>query len=134
MSKKIVEKAKKYNAMIAIEDLGSFRPKKGCRKLNRLLSNWIHGRILEYVKYKAYWEGIYVKVVKPNKTSKKCHVCGAEGFRRGAIFKCSEHSYVVNADFNAACNIAARAKFPRSWGRVNRPVGIAHKAPSVRAG
>lgn len=136
VSKRIVEKAKEYNAMIAIEDLSNFRPKKGekSRKLNRQLSNWIHGRINEYVLYKAHWEGIYVKVVPPNKTSRKCHVCGAEGFRRGATFKCSAHPYTINADFNAACNIAARAKSPRSWGRVNRPVGQAHKAPSVRAG
>lgn len=79
VSKRIVEVAKENDAMIAIENLSNFRPQKGKRprKLNRQLSNWIHGRIKDCVIYKAHWEGIYVKIISPKGTSKRCHICGA---------------------------------------------------------
>jgi IS605 OrfB family transposase len=133
ISKRIVERAKQHNAMIAIENLSNFKPVKGekSKKLNRQLSNWIHGKIKDFVLYKARWEGIYVKVVPPRYTSKRCHICGSEGFRHGVIFKCS-HGYTSNADFNASVNIALRAKFPKSWGIVNMPSPSRCKAPSVR--
>lgn len=117
VSKRIVEKARANNAMIAIENLNNFKPRKGKRgkKMNRKLSNWIHGRIRDFVLYKAHWRSIYVKIVSPNGTSKRCHICGAVGYRHGVLFKC-KHGYTSNTDFNPSCNIALRAKFPKSWG------------------
>jgi len=136
VSKRIVEIAKENNAMIAMEDLRWSRPKRGrMRKdMNRRLANWVHGRIAKYTLYKANWEGIYVKFVNVRDTSKRCHICGAVGYRKGAIFSCREHSYTSNADFNASVNIGIRAMFPNVWGIVNMPAPSGCKAPCVSEG
>ena len=122
--------------MIALEDLRWSRPKRGkmSKDMNRKLANWVHGRIAKYTLYKANWEGIYVKFVNARETSKRCHICGAVGCRKGAIFSCHEHSYTSNADFNASVNIGIRAMFPNAWGIVNMPAPSGCKAPCVSKG
>jgi len=136
ISKRIVEVAKENNAMIGIEDLKHLRPRKGkIRKdMNRKLANWVHGKIRKYVIYKASWNGIPVRLVDARDTSKRCHICGAVGYRKGVIFSCREHSYTSNADFNASVNIGIRAMFPNVWGIVNMPAPSRCKAPCVSWG
>ncbi|RLI80768.1 hypothetical protein DRP04_07635 [Archaeoglobales archaeon] len=126
VSKRIVDVAKENNAMISLEDLKELKPRKGknSRRNNRRISNWVRGKVIEYTLYKAQWEGIKVKIVPPKNTSKVCHLCGAEGFRRGSIFKCSRCHRSYDADFNASINIGIRATFPDVKGCVNHPVGL----------
>ena len=133
VSKRIVEVAKENNSMIAMEDLRHLRPRKKRmrRDMNRKLANWVHGRIAKYTLYKANWEGIYVKFINARDTSKRCHICGAVGYRKGAIFSCQHHSYTSNADFNASVNIGIRAMFPNVWGIVNMPTPSRCKAPCM---
>jgi len=136
VSRRIVEVAEENNAMISMEDLKWSRPGKGKmrRDMNRKLSNWIHGKVARYTLYKANWEGIYVKFVNPRDTSKRCHICGAVGYRKASIFSCRERSYTSNADFNASVNIGIRAMFPNVWGIVNMPAPSGCKAPCVSEG
>ncbi|MCD6484118.1 MAG: transposase [Candidatus Odinarchaeota archaeon] len=136
VSKRIVEVAEENNGMIALEDLRWSRPRKGTRRrdMNRKLANWIHGKIAEYTLYKANWKGIYVKFVNAKDTSRRCHICGAVGYRKGAIFSCCEHSYTSNADFNASVNIGFRAMFPKVWGIVNIPAPSGCKTHCVSVG
>ena len=136
VSKRIVEIARENNAMISMEDLKWSRPKHGkMRKdMNRRIANWVHGKIAKYTVYKGNWEGIYVKFVEPRDTSKRCHICGAVGYRKGSLFSCRNHSYTSNADFNASVNIGIRAMFPNVWGIVNMPAPSGCKAPCVSEG
>ena len=128
VSKKIVEIAKENNAMIAMENLKNLKPAKGknSKKNNREIANWVRGKVIKYVLYKSNWEGIKVKLVPAKNTSKTCHICGAVGYRKGVIFKCKSHNYVVNADFNASVNIGIRAMFPDVVGCVDHPAGLMH--------
>jgi len=126
ISKRIVEIAKEYNAMIAMENLKGLRPVKGknSKKNNRRIGNWVRGKIVKYTIYKANWEGIKVKLVNAKNTSKKCHLCGSQGLRAGANFFCEHCKHSYNADFNASVNIGIRATLPDAKGCVNHPVWL----------
>lgn len=77
-----------------------------------ILRNWSYHELQEMIEYKAAMEGITVKYVNPAYTSQTCSCCGNRGERISqSIFKClcpecSEYEKEVNADYNAARNIA----------------------------
>ena len=139
VSRRIVEIAKENNAMIAMENLKRLYPTKGrnsnSRKNNRIISNWVRGKVVKYTIYKAIWEGIKVKLVSPKNTSKICHLCGSQGLRACVTFFCEHCQHTYNADFNASANIGIRAMLPNTRGCVNHPLGLmTYKAPSDREG
>lgn len=74
--------------------------------------NWSYFEMQSMIEYKAKMEGITVRYVNPAYTSQTCSVCGMVGERKEqAVFKCMnssclEYGKEVNADFNAARNIA----------------------------
>lgn len=74
--------------------------------------NWSYFELQSMIEYKAKMEGITVKYVNPAYTSQTCSVCGMIGERKEqAVFRCMnssclEYGKEVNADFNAARNIA----------------------------
>lgn len=74
--------------------------------------NWTYFELQSMIEYKAKMEGITVKYVNPAYTSQTCSVCGMIGERKEqAVFRCMnssclEYGKEVNADFNAARNIA----------------------------
>ena len=80
------------------------------REWSRRLSNWIRGKTIKYVEYKAELNGIPVVKVEPAYTSQVCHVCGGRGERFSSVFKCKACGRTYNADYNASVNIALRAK------------------------
>lgn len=64
-------------------------------------------KLIEYIKYKAEWEGVKVTLVKESYTSKVSHRCGKEGKRiTQGLFKCPHCGLEYNADLNGAINIA----------------------------
>lgn len=82
-----------------------------------ILRNWSYHELQKMIKYKAAMEGITVKYVNPAYTSQTCSCCGNKGERISqSIFKClcpecSEYGKEVNADYNAARNIAKSKMF-----------------------
>ena len=72
VSRKLVEVAREYNAIIVFEDLGKIRENSnGGKKLSWEKPLWCYRRIQEYTEYKALIEGIKTIYVNPAKTSKK---------------------------------------------------------------
>jgi putative transposase len=72
VSKKLVEVAREYNAVIVFEDLEKIKENSnGGRKLSWMKPMWCYRRIQEYTEYKALLEGIKTIYVNPAKTSKK---------------------------------------------------------------
>ncbi|MCD6369834.1 MAG: transposase [Thermoproteales archaeon] len=107
-SAKIVRLAVQSRKAIALEKLEV--PNNGYNRVwSRRLSNWVRGKIIRYVQYKARLNGIPVILVNPAYSSRKCHVCGRDGERLSSIFKCKVCGRTYNADFNASVNIARRA-------------------------
>jgi len=120
-SAKIVKLAAQSQKAIALEKLEV--PNNGYnKKWSRRLSNWVRGKIIKYVRYKAKLNGIPVIEVDPAHSSRKCHLCGGDGERFSQTFKCKVCGRTYNADFNASINIARRATSLLAGARVTRPL------------
>ena len=73
VSKRLVEVAREYNAVIVFEDLEEIKRNNngGGKRLSWMKPLWCYQRIQEYTEYKALLEGIKTIYVNPAKTSKK---------------------------------------------------------------
>ena len=109
ISKKIVEFAKKHKCeYIHLEKL----TKDGFP--NTILRNWSYYQLQSYVEYKAKREGIKVRFVDPAYTSQTCSRCGhidKDNRQTQEDFKCIKCGFELNADHNAAINIARSNNF-----------------------
>lgn len=114
VSKNVVEFAVKNNAKyINIEDLSGYHAN------DFILRNWSFYQLQEYITYKANLYGIEVRKINPYHTSQICSCCGhwEEGQRvtqSKFICKnpeCKNYGKEINADFNAARNIAMSIDF-----------------------
>ncbi|MCC6015390.1 MAG: IS200/IS605 family accessory protein TnpB-related protein [Desulfurococcaceae archaeon] len=71
VSRRLVEVAREYNAVIVFEDLEKIRGNSnGDRKLSWERPMWCYRRIQSYAEYKALLEGLRVVYVDPRGTSK----------------------------------------------------------------
>jgi len=72
VSKKLVEVAREYNAVIVFEDLEEIKEdNNGGKRLSWMKPMWCYLRIQEYTEYKALIDGIKTIYVNPAKTSRK---------------------------------------------------------------
>jgi putative transposase len=72
VSKRLVEVAREYNAVIVFEDLDKLRENdNGGKRLSWMKPLWCYKRIQEYTEYKALLEGIKTIYVNPAKTSRR---------------------------------------------------------------
>ena len=118
ISKRVVDFALKNNAKyINVENLTEYDTS------DFILRNWSYYKLQQYIKYKAEKYGIEVRKINPCYTSQVCSVCGnwhlenrPKGKLGQAYFNCHNENckthdkekfkYGINADFNAARNIA----------------------------
>lgn len=109
ISKNVVEFAKKHQCeYIHLEKL----TKDGFD--NTVLRNWSYYQLQQYIEYKAEREGIKVRYVDPAYTSQTCARCGhvdKENRQTQEKFTCTKCGFELNADHNAAINIARSTKF-----------------------
>lgn len=105
ISKQIVNKS--FN-VIALEKLEIEKTKKNGRRFNRKLGSWSYNQLSTFIEYKAESTGKTIVEVNPRYTSQMCSICGNinESNRKGLVFQCGECGYELNADLNAARNIA----------------------------
>lgn len=105
-SKYIVDEAVRLGAgIIQMEDLS------GISDTDTFLKDWTFYDLQQKIKYKSKEKGIEVVTIKPNFTSQRCSKCGCinKGNRTSQEkFKCTVCNYEVNADINAARNIATK--------------------------
>jgi IS605 OrfB family transposase len=118
VSKRVVDFALKYHAKyINLENL------TGYDTSDKILRNWSYYKLQTYITYKAKKYGIIVRKINPCYTSQICSVCGnwhpenrPKGDKGQGYFNChneeckshdkEKYKYGLNADFNAARNIA----------------------------
>lgn len=119
VSKQVVDFALKHRAKyINIENLTGYDTSKF------ILRNWSYYKLQQYITYKAARYGIIVRKINPCYTSQVCSYCGHwEPKQRKSqdTFICGSEDcisnnkkkvkYTVNADFNAARNIAMSTLF-----------------------
>jgi len=149
LSKQIVASVEE-GTTIAMEDLTDIRTRvKARRKQRRRLHSWSFARLKTFVEYKAELAGVLVAVVDPRYTSQKCSRCGKRDRRSRksqSEFRCTSCGFRLNADLNAARNIAANhlaslAKRGTGGLSVNQPIVGEHashrstyKPPSLDGG
>jgi len=72
VSRKLVEVAREYNAVIVFEDLEKIKENNnGGKRLSWMKPLWCYRRIQEYTEYKALLDGIETIYVNPARTSRK---------------------------------------------------------------
>ena len=113
-----------YNHMIS-KNVVEFAKKNQCEYINMekltkdgfnnaILRNWSYYQLQQYIEYKAEREGIKVRYIDPAYTSQTCARCGhvdKENRQTQEKFICTECGFELNADHNAAINIARSDKF-----------------------
>ena len=119
-SREVIKQALKQNAgTIHMESLKDFgKGKEGYVKdeYKYLLRYWSYYELQSMVEYKAKLEGIEVKYIDPAYTSQTCSYCGERGERKKQEEfvctnpQCKRCGEKINADFNAARNIAMSKK------------------------
>ncbi len=108
ISRRLVEVAKEYNALIALEDLNKLRNKaNGSKKFNKKLSLWTYRRIQLYIHYKALIEGLPIAYVNPRNTSRTTPIRGELRFINYRWVKLP-NGHVVTRDIVASWNLALR--------------------------
>lgn len=65
---------------------------------------YLSKRIIRYLQYKAWKQGIVITSVNPQYTAKKCALCRSDIKRQGKEFRCPQ-GHKGNYGFNAAQNI-----------------------------
>lgn len=112
-----------FNVFI-LEDLTHIKSKSKGRKFNRKIGNWSFSQFSRYLEYKAEDRGKSVVYVDPRYTSQTCSICGQikKSNRRGSTYTCDKCHLTLNADLNAARNIAHKGKSLLSRLPVNQPI------------
>lgn len=108
ISKRIVAEAKQRGVGIAIEDLKHIRrtSKRRNKTFRTKLNSWNFSQLREFLAYKCRLSGVKLIVVQPEYTSQTCHKCHHIGIRSNKSFKCNHCGCDMDADINAAKNIA----------------------------
>jgi putative transposase len=118
ISKTLVAKAASATKALAVEDLTGINERATvCRDARTWRMGWAFYQLKTFVLYKAAASGVPVIQVDPRNTSRTCSACGYcdPANRHGQSFLCRRCGTMLNADHNAALNIAYLAA-------VNRPI------------
>jgi len=132
-SKAIVEEARRHGCThIAFEDLDQIRERISDGKK---FQQWAFGELQRQVETKAELAGIVVETVEPSYTSQQCSRCGCTltQNRDGQQFECLDCSYAVNADYNAAKNVARKLAVKLRQGQKS-PAGGASCQYALKSG
>lgn len=83
---------------------------------------WNRYQLQEMITYKALAYGIKTYSIDPKFTSQQCSKCGHidKESRDGINFKCTKCGFQLNADVNAAKNLATKGKYIITTGKKNR--------------
>jgi IS605 OrfB family transposase len=123
ISKALVKKAAVSCKALALEDLTGIRERGTVRHEQRYeRHSWAFSQLRTFLTYKAAWAGVSLHLVDPRNTSRTCSRCGhceKANRKTQAEFLCQRCGFTLNADINAAINIARKAPYRAA---VNRPM------------
>jgi IS605 OrfB family transposase len=114
ISKQLVVLAKDTSRNVALENLKGIRDRSNqFRKPQRTqIAGWSFFQLRQFIEYKARLSGVEVVAVDPRNTSRTCSACGhceKANRKSQSEFVCKVCHFSINADWNAAINIAFRA-------------------------
>jgi transposase len=92
------------------------------------MSQWDHGQIRQFIKYKAEAEGIAVKLEDEAYTSQTCPHCGHRHKPKGRLYSCPACGFQAHRDVVGQINILSRYRYGEP-GRIPAPLLIKHRIP-----
>ncbi|SFU95092.1 RNA-guided endonuclease InsQ/TnpB family protein [Alicyclobacillus macrosporangiidus] len=112
LSRRIVDSVEP-GTVIVVENLNHIRTrvKQRGRESRRRLHSWTFAQLRSFLKYKAVEKGCVVVGIDPRHTSQMCSCCGyvhRSNRRTQSRFLCRNCGFELNADLNAARNIARK--------------------------
>jgi putative transposase len=107
VSREVVNTAVQMGAgTIALGDVRDVANKgKLGKKSNQKVSNWSHGKLRQYITYKAEAEGIQTELVNERYTSQTCPQCGDRHKPHGRVYTCGQCGFRGHRDGVGAVNI-----------------------------
>ncbi len=144
ISRQIVDLTAAYERPVMVfETLDGIRSRvDGSQRFHRRMNSWAFRQWMDFVTYKAALAGIRVVFVDPRGTSKACSGCGHSSRSNRpdqSYARCVHCGYELNADLNAARNIAAPgldalSQGPSDTARSNHPTGEVVLRPDGASG
>lgn len=108
ISRRIVEIAKEYNAMIVLKELNKLgNNARSSRSFNKKLSLWTYRRIQNYIHYKGLMEGSPTIFIDLRNTSKNSPLGGKLIFINYRWVRLS-NKHIITRDIIASWNLALR--------------------------
>lgn len=97
---------------------------------NQKISQWNHGKLLEYVEYKADAEGIALKLINEAFTSQTCPKCQQRHKPKGRKYFCPSCGFQSHRDIVGQINILSKYKY-NDVGRILPSENIKYRRPAV---
>ena len=128
ISRKIVKTALAARQAIALGNLTGIRERASgySATMRWLMGGWSFAQLHTFITYKAAEAGIAVTLVDPRNTSRTCSQCGhceRANRKSQAKFLCLQCGFQINADENAARNIAVKGLETRA-ALVTQPLNV----------
>jgi putative transposase len=98
------------------------------KRHNQQVSQWNHGRLRQYISYKAAAEGMLVELIEEHYTSQTCPTCGGRHKPRGRNYSCGRCGFSAHRDVVGQINILSRYK-TGEVGNLRAPSEIKHRIP-----
>lgn len=95
---------------------------------NQKISRWNHGKIRQYVEYKAEAEGIAVELADEAYTSQTCPSCSHRHKPRGRRYRCPACGLQAHRDAVGQINILSRFKHGEP-GKIPAPAVVEYRIP-----
>ena len=109
ISRRLVERAARNHAALALEDLSSLpTPRHRSRVMRRRLSSWPRGELHRQLAYKAAQRGVPIYWINPYRSSRTCPKCGAVSEHRSRVgprFECARCGWSMDRQLNAGVNL-----------------------------
>jgi len=119
-------------AQIGTLVLGDVRQVADGKRLNaksqQKISNWSHGQVRAYLRYKAAAAGIPVELIDEAYTSQTCPNCGERHKPKGRRYCCPACGFRSHRDAVGAANILSRRRYG-ALGKVRPPAEIMYRYP-----
>jgi putative transposase len=98
------------------------------KQTNQKIANWSHGKVRQYVEYKASAEGMKVVLVGEAYSSQTCPHCGQRHKPRGRRYRCPSCGFLSHRDVVGQVNILSLYRHGEP-GKIPVPASIKHRIP-----